>query len=77
MLRPAQPTTAAVAVCLTVFLTAAVIFLLLFRLGDVAGARWAGWFAVLSAGATVVSIAIFCLLSPPAQFHRTEDASEG
>ena len=46
-----------VTACLTAFVTAGLLWCLLARLGDDAGAMWAGWFAVATGSLTVVSAA--------------------
>jgi hypothetical protein len=52
---------AATGIALTAFLTAGVLYLLLLRIGDPAGARWAGRVALTAATATVVTTAFLTL----------------
>lgn len=49
-----------------VLLTASILYLLLGRLGDDAGAAWAGRIAVVAAGVTLVTLATAWLAEPDA-----------
>lgn len=60
-LQPRPALAIAVGTSLTAFLTAGVLALLLLRLGDTVGARWAGWLTLAAAAATIIATALSCL----------------
>lgn len=51
----------AAGVSLTALLTTGILYLLLSRLGDAAGASWAGWTNLLAAVATMTAVTLLSL----------------